>query len=62
MNLTKKEEKRIADWLRVVANHIENGGSPYIFDFNLPKREPDKPCQEEMIETFSVTLSLPWGG
>lgn len=58
----KENEKHIAAWLRTVADHIEKGGSPYVFSSDVPKRTPDKPCKTEVIETFSVTLSLPWGG
>ena len=59
---TKIEEQRIVNWLRIIADHIEKGGSPYLMCHDMPEREPDKPCQKEMVETFSVTLSKPWGG
>ena len=55
-------KKHIVAWLRVVADHVEKGGSPYVFASDVPDRAPDKPCNEETIETFSVVLSKPWGG
>lgn len=57
-----RDERHVAAWLRVVADHIEKGGSPYVFASDVPDRAPDKPCNEETIETFSVVLSKPWGG
>ena len=60
--MTREQELHIADWLDNLANHIRKGGSPYILNFKIPERTPDKPCKKEMIEEFSVTFSLPWGG
>ena len=62
MDLRRQKEKHIAAWLRLVADHLDKGGSPYVMASDVPVREPDKPCKDETIETFSVTLSLPWGG
>lgn len=60
--MNREKEKQIAAWLRLVANHIETGKSPYIMNFDVPERVPDKPCKNNVPETFSVTLSPPWGG
>lgn len=58
----RQDKKHVAAWLRIVADHLEKGGSPYVFASDVPDRAPDKPCNEETIETFSVVLSKPWGG
>jgi hypothetical protein len=60
--MNREKEKRIAAWLRLIADHIETGKSPYIMNFDVPNRDPDKPCKNDMVETFSVTFSYPWGG
>lgn len=49
-------------WLRIVADHLERGGMPWVMLSDVPDRAPDRPCKDETIETFSVTLSMPWGG
>ena len=58
----RRDAKHIAKWLRLVADHLEKGGQPYVLSSDVPDRAPDAPCKDEMIEAFSVTLSLPWGG
>jgi hypothetical protein len=63
MDLRRQNEKHIATWLRLVADHLDKGiGSPYVLASDVPVREPDELCKDDTIETFSVTLSLPWGG
>lgn len=58
----RQNETHIAKWLRLVADHLEKGGIPYVLASDVPIRNPDRPCSDEIIETFSVVLSKPWGG
>lgn len=58
----RQEEKHVATWLRIVADHVATCGSPYVLASDVPDRDPDRPCDKETIETFSVVLSKPWGG
>lgn len=62
MNMNRQDPKHVAAWLRLVADQVEKGTSPYLMASEVPVRAPGKPCEDDTIETFSVTLSLPWGG
>ena len=61
-SVKRRDEAHVVRWLRLVADQIESGRSPYLLASNVPEREPDKPCADGSEETFSVTMSPPWGG
>lgn len=54
--------KEVARQLRLAADQIESGKYPRVFGIELPNPNPDFDSFEDIMQTYSVTLSHPWPG